>query len=168
MPKVYDQEIKLKAMKLWVQGISGPKIVAQINHEFTSDVKIPTLYTWAKQYKWNEQKNMARTEAMVQIQESEGQRFVRVQSEHLTEYEGLRHKANDALGILQFDKAFDAAKALDMSIQGERKVMEGMINLQFVQNVLNVLVEEIADEDLLRKVAFRLKALIQIEEPSLI
>ena len=45
--------------------------------------------------------------------------------------------------------------------------MEGMINLQFVQNVLNVLVEEIPDEDLLRKVAFRLKALIQIEEPSL-
>jgi hypothetical protein len=163
MPKVYDQEIKLKAMKLWVQGISGPKIVAQINHEFTSDVKIPTLYTWAKQYKWNEQKNIARTEAMVQIQESEGQRFVRVQAEHLTEYEGLRHKANDALGVLPFDKAFDAAKALDMSIQGERKVMEGMINLQFVQSVLNILVEEVADQTTIQKIAGRLKLLVSQE-----
>ena len=71
------------------------------------------------------------------------------------------------LDHLPFDKAFEAAKALDLSIKGERTVMEGMINLQFVQNVLNVLVEEIPDEDLLRKVAFRLKALIQIEEPSL-
>ena len=163
MPKVYDQEIKLQAMKLWIQGISGPKIVEQINNEFTSDVKIPTLYTWAKQYKWNEQKNIARTEAMVQIQESEGQRFVRVQSEHLTEYEGLRHKANDALGILQFDKAFDAAKALDMSIQGERKVMEGMINLQFVQSVLNILVEEVADQATIQKIAGRLKSLVSQE-----
>ena len=46
--------------------------------------------------------------------------------------------------------------------------MEGMINLQFVQNVLNVLVEEVADEALLRKIAFRLKALIQTQEPSIV
>ena len=129
MPKVYDQEIKLRAMKLWVEGISGPKILKQINSEFASDVRIPTLYAWAKQYNWNEQKNVARTEAIEQIKESEGKRFARVQDEHLTEYEGLRHKANAALGVLQFDRAFDAAKALDLSIQGERKVMEGMINL---------------------------------------
>ena len=163
MPKVYDQEIKMKAMQLWVQGKSGPKIVEQINNEFTADVKIPTLYTWAKQYNWNEQKNIARTEAMVQIQESEGQRFVRVQAEHLTEYEVLRHKANDALGVLQFDKAFDAAKVLDMSIQGERKVMEGMINLQFVQSVLNILVEEVADQATIQKIAGRLKSLVSQE-----
>ena len=49
MPKVYDQDIKLRAMKLWVEGLSGPKIVEHINTEFASDVKIPTLYTWAKQ-----------------------------------------------------------------------------------------------------------------------
>ena len=73
MPKVYDQEIKLRAMKLWIEGISGPKIVEQINIEFDSDVKIPTLYAWAKQHDWNSQKNIARTEAMEQIKESEGQ-----------------------------------------------------------------------------------------------
>ena len=42
-----------------------------------------------------------------------------------------------------------------------------MINLQFVQNVLSVLVEEINDEDTLKRVAGRLKGLIQTEEPSL-
>ena len=67
MPKVYDQEIKMRAMKLWVEGVSGPKIVDKINTEFSSDVKVPTLYAWAKQYDWNEQKNLARTEAMEQI-----------------------------------------------------------------------------------------------------
>ena len=163
MPKVYDQEIKLRAMKLWIEGISGPKIVEQINIEFDSDVKIPTLYSWAKQYDWNEQKNLARTEAMETIKESEGQRFARVQAEHLTEYEGVRHKATAALGVLQFDRAFDAAKALDMSIQGERKVMEGMINLQFVQSVLNILVEEVEDQQTIQRIAGKLKSLVSQE-----
>ena len=54
-----------------------------------------------------------------------------------------------------------------MSMKGEREVIKGMINLQFVQNVLSVLVEEINDEDTLKRVAGRLKALIQTEEPAL-
>ena len=53
-----------------------------------------------------------------------------------------------------------------MSIKGERQVIEGMINLQFVQNVLSVLVDEINDEEVLRRVASRLKSLIQTEETS--
>jgi len=163
MPKVYDQEIKTRAMKLWIEGISGPKIVNQINTEFLSDVKVPTLYVWAKQHNWQEQKNLARTGAMEQIRESEGQRFVRVQTEHLTEYEGMRHKAEAALGVLQFDRAFDAAKVLDMSIQGERKVMDGMINLQFVQSVLNILVEEVADQATIQRIATKLKSLVSQE-----
>ena len=163
MPKVYDQEIKLKAMKLWIEGLSGPKIVERINIEFASDVKVPTLYTWANQHYWQEQKNLARTGAMEQIRESEGQRFVRVQTEHLTEYEGMRHKAEAALGVLQFDKAFDAAKVLDMSIQGERKVMDGMINLQFVLSVLNILVEEVADQATIQRIAAKLKSLVSQE-----
>ena len=39
--------------------------------------------------------------------------------------------------------------------------MEGMINLQFIQDVLNVLVEEITDEDTINKIAIRLKTLVQ-------
>tara|TARA_R110000824_G_scaffold15102_1_gene63743 strand:- start:220 stop:711 length:492 start_codon:yes stop_codon:yes gene_type:complete len=163
MPKVYDQEIKLSAMKLWIEGLSGPKIVAKLHEEFATEVKLPTLYVWAKQLKWNEQKDLAHTAAMEHIQESEGQRFARVQTEHLTEYEGMRHKAGAALGVLQFDRAYDAAKVLDMGIQGERKVMEGMINLQFVQSVLNILVEEVSDQDTIQRIAGKLKSLVAQE-----
>ena len=120
MPKVYDQEIKLRAMKLWIEGISGPKIVEQINNEFASDVKIPTLYAWAKQHDWNEQKNLARTEAMEQIKESEGQRFARVQSEHLTEYEGVRHKAG-----YETANAAEAAPVLNDQEISEVKAIAG-------------------------------------------
>ena len=42
--------------------------------------------------------------------------------------------------------------------------MEGMINLQFVQDVLNVLVEEVKDQDVLGRVALRLKGLVQSQD----
>jgi len=165
MPKQYSQDIKLKAMSLWIPGnLSGKQIATQVNKSFGLAIQPSTIYMWAKQYKWADQKTLARTEAVNHITETEGQRFSRVQKEHLTSYEGLRHKADGALGVLQFDRAFDAAKALDMGIQGERKIMEGMINLQFVQSVLNVLVEEIDDQDLIAKVATKLRTLIQTQE----
>ena len=107
------------------------------------------------------------TDAINKIKESEGQRFARTQQEHLDTYESMRHKAGHELEHLNFDRASDAAKALDMSMKGEREVIKGMINLQFVQNVLSVLVEEINDEATLKRVAGRLKALIQTEEPAL-
>ena len=62
-----------------------------------------------------------------------------------------------------FDKAFDAAKALDLGIKGERIVMEGMINLQFIQDVMGVLIDEIQDPDILNRVAIKLKALVQVK-----
>ena len=38
--------------------------------------------------------------------------------------------------------------------------MEGMINLQFVQSVLNILVEEVSDTSMIQRIAGRLKALV--------
>ena len=87
-----------------------------------------------------------------------------MQTEHLDEYETLRQKAVNELSTLTFDRASDAAKALDLGIRGERIVMEGLINLQFVQDVLNVLIEEIQDQDIIKKVAIRLKTIVQEQE----
>ena len=63
-----------------------------------------------------------------------------------------------------FDKPFEAARALDIGIKGERTVMEGMINLQFVQDIMSVLVEEINDPDMLQRIAIKLKTLVQTQE----
>jgi len=166
MPKSFSPEIKMRALALYLPGDkSAREIVDQLWEEFTIEVKATTIYLWAKQNEWEEDRVEVQTNALQKVKESSGQKFARVQSEHLDEYAQLRQKAVGELGHLSFDKAYDAAKALDLGIKGERQVMEGMINMQFVQNVLSVLVEEVSDEELLRKIAFRLKALIRIEEP---
>ena len=98
---------------------------------------------------------------MQQLAESESSRFARLQAEHLNQYEDITNRAYRELNGLHFDKAIDAIRSIDLGIHGQREVMEGMINLQFIQDVLNVLVEEITDEDTINKIAIRLKTLVQ-------
>ena len=166
MPKHFPPEVKTRALELYIKGdLSAREIAEQLWDEFTTEIKPSTIYLWARQNSWAIDKKEVEVKAIEQVKESSGQRFARIQEEHLQESGQLRENAAHDLDVLPFDKAFDAAKALDMSIKGERQIMEGMINLQFVQNVLAVLVEEISDEVLLRKLAQRLRSLIQTQEP---
>ena len=93
--------------------------------------------------------------------ESEGQRYSRLQKEQLESYTTVATKGFRELEGLHFDKAFDAVKAIDVGIKGQREVISGLINLQFVQEVLSILVEEIGDQDILSRVAVKLKTLVQ-------
>ena len=83
-----------------------------------------------------------------------------MQEEHQEMYKSVRAKAGSELQLLNFERAFDAVKALDIGIQGERQVAEGLINVQFIQDVVNILVEEIEDPDLIKKIAAKLKVLM--------
>jgi len=162
MPKRFPEEVKLGAMELYLRGDKSAKFIAEsISKQYDVDVTASTIYSWARSLNWNETKTIAKVDAIIAVKEKESTRFARLQDEHLTTYESLRHKAEHELGGLNFTRAFDAAKAVDIGIQGERKVMEGLINLQFVQDILSVLVEEVSDPDALKRISLRLKGLVQ-------
>ena len=163
MPKVISQDVRLKAMELYLQGEKANRISEDLEEQFGVVVKPPTIYAWAKKMNWKAKKTEVQTEAVERMAETETQRYGRLQQEHLNIYEEMRHKAHHELDSLVFDRAIDAARIADMSIQGERKVMEGMINLQFIQDVLNVLVEEVTEPETLNKIALRLRTLVQQE-----
>ena len=165
MPKKLPEKVKLKALEMYLTGEhSAKEIATTVSKEFRVKVAAPTIYVWAKADDWKGQKALVRSDATAVVKESESQRFARMQTEHLNEYERLRSKAVNELSTLTFDRASDAAKALDLGIRGERIVMEGLINLQFVQDVLNILIEEIPDQDVIKKIALRLKTIVQEQE----
>ncbi len=164
MPKRIPNEVRNKAMELYLEGKPAKDIASTITTDFKVVVKPSTIYAWAKQYRWGDTRAVVRADAVEQIKETETQRYARLQEEQLETYEELRKKASLELKAHMFDKPFDAARALDIGIKGERSVMEGMINLQFIQDVMSVLVEEINDSDVLNRVAFKLKALVQTDK----
>ena len=61
---------------------------------------------------------------------------------------------------LHFDRAFDAVKAAAIGIEGERQVIEGLINLQFVQDVIQILIDEIDDAEVMQRIAAKLRLLV--------
>tara|TARA_R110002012_G_scaffold41003_7_gene112613 strand:+ start:3718 stop:4218 length:501 start_codon:yes stop_codon:yes gene_type:complete len=164
MPKHIPESIKLKAMKLYVSGDKTAKEIADIVSQDGVPVKTPTIYAWAKKEKWGQQKAVAITDEQQKVAETEGARFARMQREQLDNYSVVASKAYTELDGLHFDKALDAVKAIDVGIKGQREVLSGMINLQFVQDVLGILIEEISDQDTLNKIAVKLKTLVQQQE----
>lgn len=164
MPKHIPETVKLEAMELFVVGDKTAKEIAE---EISRDgvvVKPPTIYAWAKKERWGQQKDVARTDNQQQIAESEGKRFARLQTEQLDSYTQISNKGTRELSELHFDKALDAARAIDIGIKGQRDVLQGMVNLQFVQDVLSILVEEITDQKILSKIATKLKTVVQKQE----
>ena len=164
MPKIIPSSIKLEAMKLFLGGDKTAREIAEEVSTREIEVKPVTIYAWAKKDKWRQQKDVARSDAQQKIAESEGQRFARLQQEQLTNYTNIAEKANRELEGLTFDNAFSAVKAIDVGIKGQRDVLGGLINLQFVQDVLGILVEEISDQDVLNRVAVKFKTLVQNQE----
>ena len=163
MPKVISQDVRLKAMELFIQGEKANKISKELEEQFGVVVKPPTIYSWAKKMNWKAKRTEIQTDAVEKMSESETQRYGRLQKEHLNIYEEMRHKAHHDLDSMYFDRAVDAARVVDLSITGERKVMEGMINLQFIQDVLSVLVDEVKDEETINRIAVKLRTLVQQE-----
>ena len=50
---------------------------------------------------------------------------------------------------------------MDLGIRGQRDVMQGIVNLQFVQDLLGILVDEVKDQDQLNRIATKMKTLVQ-------
>ena len=165
MPKVIPAEVKERAFEIYLQDEKTvPEIVEILKDEFDANVKVPTIYAWTRQENWMEQRALARTRGIQAVAENESQRFARLQKDQLDSYEEIAAKAQRELKGLTFDNALAAVRAIDTGIRGQRDVMEGMINLQFVQDILGVLVEEINDKDTLNRIAVKLKTLIQSQE----
>ena len=165
MPRIISPEVRLEAMGLYVAGDhSAKEITEKLAEKFDVAVTISTIYSWSKKFNWDEKRLDLHSKASTAILETESQRFARLQTEHLDLYEKIRHKAEDDLVGLEFTDAGTASRTIDMGIQGERETMKGLINIQFVQDILNVLVEEIEDPATIARISGRFQGLLQIAD----
>ena len=159
MPKYIPEELRLQAMNLWLEGRPAIEIADIIS---TEEIKVrpPTIYAWKNKEKWEEMKNVQKHNATTALMETEGQRLARITREQLVGYTTLATKGADELEGLHFDRALDAAKAMDMGIRGARDIEKGLIETGFVNAIMAVLVQELGAEqgELLARIAVKLKS----------
>ena len=161
MPKIIPQEAKNKAMELYLQDSHSARQIAEtVSTEFSLNISNQTVYSWARKYDWDSQRDQVKVKSLEKASESESERLFRLQQEHLNVFEDIRRKATTELNSLTFDRAFDAVKAAQIGVQGERQVLEGLINLQFVQDVIQILIDEVDEAEVMQRIAAKLRLLV--------
>ena len=155
MPKKTPDSIKLQAMELFVTGNYTAKEIAEKISTKEHKIKPVTIYAWARRENWT------KVEEQDKIVKNDAKRFNQLQEKQLEAYTKLANKGAVSLDYLDFDKALDASRAMDLGIRGQRDVMQGMVNLQFVQDLLGILVDEVKDQDQLNRIATKMKTLVQ-------
>ena len=158
MNRKYSQSVKDFAAKTYIHDdVIIPKIKEDILAKFEVDVPEDTLYQWSKEQGWKDLKSKAIARSRDKMVELEANHR-RLDSEvHLDQYKKITTKASDALDILQFDRASDAAKAVDMAIKGERLILEGLIARKFIQGIVSIIMEEVSDKEIRQRLGTRLQ-----------
>lgn len=140
--------------------MSAKEIAKSVSDEFWLSVQPVTIYSWAKKYDWDDAKKAVKTTALAKATESEAGRLLRTTQDHLKLYSKIREKASNDLDSIPFDSAIDAVKAAKIGADGEIEILKSMMQMEFVQQVMLILVDEIQDSQTLTVVGNRLMALV--------
>ena len=166
MPKQFPDSIKLKAMELFLEGELTAKKIAEVVSTQEHVVSPPTIYMWARKEKWGEQKIQEYVDSQTDVAKKKAKDYSEIQEDQMNQYTDLATKANAELKGLTFDRALDATRAADIAIKGQREVMQGMINMNFVNDIMAVLIDEVNDADTLQRIAAKLKSVYMLHEDS--
>jgi|TARA_R100000084_G_scaffold109023_1_gene73604 predicted DNA-binding protein YlxM (UPF0122 family) len=159
MPKKLPKAAKQRALKLYLTDeYSAKEIADQVNAEQGVVMSEQTIYAWVRQDDWKEKLAETKAKAMEKVQERQSLNMARLTEEQFEQYNLIQDKAMNELNGLTFDRAFDAVKAAEIGLSGQREAAKGLINLSFIQELIQILVDEIEDTDLVNRIAIRLKA----------
>ena len=161
MPKTLPIAIRTRALELFLDGMNGKEIIKQLKLENVGlAIEASTIYHWADMGDWKAKRDEVEETAVATIMEDKAEAIVRIKNEHLEDYEKLRKKASRQMESLDFDDAAATAKAIDMSIRGQREVMTEMVNESFMQSVVEIIMEEVTDPAVRAAIGNRLRGLM--------
>ncbi len=161
----YPLEIKNRALALYLKDPNYTAIYKQLGNEFPTQSipKIITVRKWVDSGMLEEYQKTLHTDVLVQTRTREIEKAVVRQEEQKKTYRQLVDKAGNKLfgkKALEFVNAMDATRALDIGIQGERKITTEQLNLQFVEDVFSAIYNVIRDEDALRDISIELRKVL--------
>jgi murein L,D-transpeptidase YcbB/YkuD len=161
----YPRDMQDRALELYMESGSVTETYRKIREEYRG-YPVPTEITvrkWVSNNKLPEVQKNIRTDALVHARATEIQEELHRQEEHKQKYRQLSEKASTQLFApegLKFNTAMDAARAMDMGIQGERKITEAQFNVQFIEDLFGAVVQIVKDVGLRREIALEFRKIL--------
>ena len=148
----YPSAMKSRAYQLSLSGSSVREIKDILQDEYQcSGLSEQTIYKWMKGGDWKGSKMSLETDAMIKTRTDQVSKVLDRSDAHQRTYQQLVDKAGDSLFDestgLNFTNAMDSTRALDIGIQGERKIASAMISSQLVEDLLNSIFNIVEDEN---------------------
>lgn len=150
-----------RAFQLYLEGKSIAEAAEIVSQEFNKQISTSSLQRISTENDWPAKRQEVSLAATEHLKKKAIKSIEKVTEEHLDAYRKMLGKGLEWFedGEKEIRRAEDAIKAVDTAIRGERVVLSGIFNTEFVHAVLNIIMEEIQDEDTLKRVAAKLRQL---------
>ena len=159
----YPDSVKNKAFQLYMADNTAPKIVELLNNEFNIHMTAPTIYCWSRKGNWKEEKKKVSVQTIVAVSERNTEELISTVEEHLGAYQKLLAAGIEILDNGTFVKkaeSSDAIHAVDVAIQGQRKIQSGLVHMNFVNDLYHVIISHVKDDDVLKKIAADIRGVL--------
>ena len=158
---MYPSRTKILAKQLFLQGESFNGIAKKIREQTGTLCRPSTIKHWSNldhDGSWLEQRNRMLEKVERAVVAAEETVIKREFEEQLKAYEEMIQKGRAAMAdfSVPVQKAGEAAELIDKGIRGWRSINAGLISLQYIQQVVNIINEEVKDEETKRRIAGRL------------
>ena len=161
----FEPGIKLRAIELYLELHSIPKVHEKICREYENIIpKLPSEITVRKWVEANELPEVVKNmeiEVIAKTRSREIAEQVDTKNRQIEIYNQIVEKGVEELEEMEFTSAMEATKAIDMGIQGSRKITNDTVNLQFIDDVLTAITNIIVDEEQRRAIGIELRKIFQ-------
>ena len=154
----YSNEIVEYAHRRYLENIPNQVIAREIREKWDTKTTDVTVLRWSRRYNWQAEKGVVLMTSAELIEE-EAYDIAEQTKQHVQTYKKLHEKAYDNLDSVIVKSGKDIAEMIDVGIKGERQVVMGLVAMQFISEVVEVLDTEINDPDDRERVVRKLREL---------
>ncbi len=157
----YAAETKVWAHELYLKGHGTFLIARKVSEATGRKCFQSTIERWRKSGKWDVDRKAVQTTVKTDMVRYVSEELLNRQKEQLGGYQTLADKGLTALKSdkIVIKKMSDVVDMIDKGIQGERRIAAGLVSLDLIEALARIVVEEVQEDEVKRKIAARFTAL---------
>jgi hypothetical protein len=166
MPR-FSAEQKERAKELYMKGVTPAKIANQISTEYSVSCAANTVHSWAKSGNWDDLRKEVVVAAVQNIREIAVEDEQALLTKEIAGYQQVIDAAQASIASLEGKPIpikggrdfVDVAKGLDIGVRGKQAIQSGALSVQFLTDVMTIILDVVTDEAMVRDISVRLKQL---------
>jgi len=155
----FNLKYRQKALELYLKDYTYSEIAKNLTESFGRIVSVQDISYWVRSGKWADRKNTMLTEVNENTVKIISDDLLARSKEQLGAYRDMVAMGLEAITdkTVTVDKVGEAVELIDRGIRGERQINSGLVAFKYIEHVVQIISEEVKDEEVLKRIASRLR-----------